>query len=386
MDKKQFQNYASVAIAAALISAAATWGSFTYFNKDKLKAGEEFALLAECRKIADKENFHEINEKAAINGYLTEGYDKYTYVKFSEEETEKNDTEYMLGYVNTSGTAYASGFAVDKAEDGNILLVRVDEGKAAYKSGLREGDVITAIGGVGVAEKGFENIANKLLGKQDTQVELTVRRGTETLDIIFVRDHVYIRTVDWEKMGNIGYIHIKRFDTTATGHFTEALQDLGDVRGYVIDLRDCPGGSTQQCVDMLGTLCKDVKVYATSKNQGKNTYEPNKLMDPISKPCVLLVNGNTASSAEIFTAGMKQFSLGGATILGEKTKGKGIGQSDFKLSNTAVLHCTFFEYTVGDWESYHEKGISPDIELAMDYSLIGTDNDIQLKKALELLD
>ncbi|MBP5361748.1 MAG: PDZ domain-containing protein [Ruminococcus sp.] len=386
MDKKQFQNYAVVAIVSAIISCTATWGGFIIYNKDKLKAGEQFSLLAECRKIADMENIHVIDEEAAINGYLTSGYDKYTFVKFDEVDTEENEENDTVSYVNTSGTAKASGFEIDKSDDGNILLVRVDEDKAAYKSGLREGDVIIAISGIDVAETGFENIARKLLGKKDTKVELIVRRGEERFDITFIRDHVYIRNVEWEKIDGIGYLHIKHFDMQATGHFTEGIQELGDVHGYVIDLRNCPGGSTGQCVDMLGVLCKNVKVYANSKNQGEHVYEPNALMEPINKPCVLLVNSSTASSAEIFTAGMKQFSLGGSVVVGETTFGKGISQTDFELSTGAILHCTFSEYTVGDWESYQEKGISPDIELAMDYSLIGTENDIQLKKALELLD
>lgn len=386
MENKQIQKYAGVCIATAVVTAAATWGGFSFYNKDRLKAGKEFAILAECREIADRENINEIDEEAAINGYLMAGYDKYTYIKFDTEETEENDTDHTLSYVNTSGTARASGFAIDKAEDGNILLVRVDEDKAAYKSGLREGDVITAINGNDVAKTGFENIANKLLGKKDTQAELTVLRGGEKLDITFVRDHYYIRNVDWEKIGDIGYIHIKRFDMQATGHFTEAVQELGECEGYVFDLRNCPGGTVTQCLDMLGVFCEGVKVYGRSKNQGEHVFESNHLMDSVNKPCVLLVNESTASSAEIFTAAMKQFSLGGAAIVGTRTKGKGIGQADFELSNTAVLHCTFMEYTVGDWESYHGVGIQPDITLEMDDSLIGTDDDVQLKKALELLE
>ena len=102
------------------------------------------------------------------------------------------------------------------------------------------------------------------------------------------------------------------------------------------------------------------------------------------KKVVLLVNNNTASSAEIFTAALKQHIE--VTIVGENTRGKGVYQIVNLLDNGDQFKYTAGTYTVGDWECYQGVGIAPDVEVPMDRELIGTDDDIQLKKALELLD
>ena len=107
--------------------------------------------------------------------------------------------------------------------------------------------------------------------------------------------------------------------------------------------------------------------------------------DSIDANVIVIVNENTASAAEILSSYLKQ--QVNAIIVGTNTFGKGVFQQDAKLSNGGNLHYTAGYFTVGDWECWQGKGIAPDIEIAMDYdeNIIGTDEDIQLQKAIEIL-
>jgi carboxyl-terminal processing protease len=148
-------------------------------------------------------------------------------------------------------------------------------------------------------------------------------------------------------------------------------------------LRNNPGGEISVALSSADPFINKAEVRTRQFDGAVSSQETNDGVD-YDVPIVLLVNENTASSAEIFTALLKQYA--DTTIIGTNTFGKGIYQ------NYAVFKGNYLQYTagyteVGDWETYNEKGIAPDIEIAMDYdeNIIGTDEDIQLQKAIEIL-
>ncbi len=384
MDKNKLTGYIGVALASAAVTFGVSWFALDFCRRDEIKLGEELGVINECVDIL-KEKYYPLSDdgdpvQASVQAYISEiSGDKYTgyHPKVSE-------TDEMTVYVNTAGTAIASGFQIGKADDGNILLTEIKPGLAADKQGLRVGDEITAINGASVKEKGYEDIANKMLGKQDTHVTFTVLRDGKEFDIDFVRDHVYLNSCSYSSMDGAEYIKISYIDQFAKGQLDQALKDAKDKSKVIIDLRDCPGGDMKTAAYLSAQICGHCEVLCTDYKNETTKIEHNAEARCSGKKMVLLVNEKTASSAEIMTAALMQSGM--VTCVGANTFGKGIFQETVQLSNGAKLRYTLGTYTVGDWECYQDKGIAPDVEVPMDSVLIGTDDDIQLKKALELLD
>lgn len=341
-------------------------------------------IIKECRKIIAEKGNPNFDYKSAeigkINGYLNGGGDKYTYY-FEVYNADKTETQ--TNYVNTAGTAVASGFQIDISEDGNILLTDVTPGLTADKQGLKIGDIITHIDGVSISEQGYENYANKILGKQDTEVNLTVNRDGEIFEILFRRDNKIFREVEWEMLGDIAYIKISGFHELSAGNMSTAMTEISGVEKFIIDLRNNGGGQNEYMIQALDYFV-DKGEFVTHDYSGEDfVYTTND--GAVDAPIAVLVNENTASAAEIFTSMCMQYGRN-VTTVGTNTFGKGIFQKEEILSNGGKLHYTAGYFTVGDWECWQDVGIAPDITVEMDCGLIGTANDIQFAKALEILE
>lgn len=368
-----------------MISAVAGAGltlAGTSLGTGNSKLPKSFQKLSECVSIINEKGVGTFNENEAVNGYLSSGLDKYTHI-VTDMSTDR--IAQVTDYVNESGTAVASGFQVARSDDGNILLTIVEEGKAAYNSGLRTNDKVICIGGKEVAKEGFENIANKMLGKQDTEVELLIQRGSTQENVMFKRDNVYVRSVDWKKEKNTGYIKIDKYNDMSLLYMGEAIEQLGDCDGYVIDLRQNGGGQIDIAVSLLQYFSPGIKIKLNGEKVESEEKAVQKANTVIDSPIVMLVDSETASSSEIIASAIKQYNSE-AMIVGTNTLGKGIYQNLEKLESGDYLSYTAGYFTVGDWECWQGVGIAPDVEVEMDPALIGTDKDIQLKKALELLD
>lgn len=384
MDKNKITGCVAAGLGCAAITFGVCWYAMDYSRRDVIELGEKMSVVNECEKVMTEADYPFSDKspiESAINGYVSGlASDKFTYYIMPSDDAVKE----MTDYVNTSGTAAASGFLIDIADDGNILITDVTNGLAADKQGIKKGDVITAIDGTSVKDKGYENIANKMLGKQDTKVGFTIRRDGEEFDLEFVRDHVYKNYVTHDARNSIGIITIKSIDQFAGGEFDQSVKALEDCNKIVIDLRNNPGGDGDVSMDWAARLCGQAQVtkyYYTGKKEelsleGRKDFEGKKI--------VILVNENTASAAEIFCANVAQ-NLD-VKIVGTKTFGKGVFQNYADLSNGGQLCYVAGWFTVGDWECWQGVGISPNVKVQMDPALIGTDDDIQLKKAMELLD
>ncbi len=384
-DKKNTVNdhtgYVAAFLLGAGIAAGCCWYFMDYSQHDVIDVGNQFMAVKECRDILEanagvKEN---VSAEEAINTYVKSiAEDDYTYY------FEDDDIRDITNYVNTSGTAEKSGFQIDISEDGNILLTEVDDTLAAYKQGMRKDDVIVSIAGESVSAVGYENIANKLLGKDGTSVNLTIRRDDKIFDIEFVRDSVVYKGVIYEKMGDVAYIKINSISQLDKGALDTALKECKEQKKIIVDLRNNGGGETEAGVYMAAQLCGHSKCVLKYFDGHEEVFEKSFDISVADKKFAVLINGNTASAAETITASLKQ---GADTILvGENTFGKGIFQAQADFDNGGHLHYTAGSFFVCDWENWQGKGIAPDVEVPMDAELIGTSKDVQLKKAIELLD
>lgn len=386
MNINKYKKYIVCSFISLAIGSLATAGLVCIQYGDNIRFGKKLDIIRECRDIISKNGNPDFNDEeayyGAINGYLNSGGDKYTYYY---KHDNADPVAEMISYVNNSGTAKASGFQIAANDDGNILITDITKGMAADNQGLKVNDIIIDINGVSVSEKKIENIANKLMGKQDTTVDLKVIRENEEISLTFKRDNEYQRTANWKKINDLGYISISTYEYFTAGNMSNAMNDLSDCKAYIIDLRENRGGLTDVSVQISDHFIGDAKVVMHAYNGESEVYETKKSEKDVKVPIVILTNNNTASAAEIMTALIKQYGTD-VTVVGEKTFGKGIYQKEESLSDGGKLHYTAGYYTVGDMECYQGIGIEPDVEVKMDSTLIGTDDDIQLKKAIEILE
>lgn len=383
MDRNKIQSNIMCGIVSAALASGVTYGLISHSNSNSIRGMyTDLEKLAECREIIDENASESFNVDEAINGYLTSGLDKYTKI-IKDPNSDRN--EEITSYVNTSGTAFASGFQIALSASGNILLTNVESGKAADKCGLKTNDEIIVIAGKKVKDEGYSNIANKLLGKQDTEVELTVERDGAEYVIVFKRDNVYLRDVEWKKYSDVGYIRIKDFGLLCESDLSSAAKELADCKKYVIDLRQNYGGETDICINLLSFIAPGSKVTLYPKNGEQTVKTANENKDVLKGRFVVLIDEATASASEIMASAIKQYT-DNAVLIGSKTYGKGVFQNKVKLDSGDYLTYTAGYFTVGGWECWQGKGIEPDVEIEMDSALIGTNDDAQLKEALKLLD
>ena len=378
MKKEEKTNIVISFILGALVA-----GSGVYFGMSSKKGGsdnEYISRLVEADEVIAREASGTMDYDKAVDGFISGGLDKWSHWIKQDSETEN-----MTNYVNTSGTALASGFSIDIADDGNILVTNVEEGLAAYNSGIRTGDKITMITGNDVAATGYEHIANKLLGKKDTTVELTIDRDGEKMDIVFKRDNCYIYDVEQSFINDdIGYIKVKDYENFANDEFRDAVSNMLDCKGIIIDLRNNGGGIVENAVDMCGYFCRNGSVVLHGEKIEDRTVTTPEQDYLLTTKVVILVNDKTMSSAEIQAAIMKEY-YSDTVLVGTQTGGKGVFQQNVKLESGGTLRYTVGYMTVGDMECWNGVGITPDVVVEMDEELIGTDKDTQLKKAIDLL-
>ncbi len=377
---RNITGYILTGLFAMGVGALGSWAYFNSENAEKVKFPGDMTLYNECREIISEKGDPEFDNIKALNGWLEAGGDRYTYYY---NERKEDPVLIMTNYVNTSGTAKASGFQVAFFDKGDILLTAVEEGLAADRAGLRKGDVITAINGVSVIEEGYTNIVSKMMGKQDSTVSLEIDRDGEKLTIDFVRDNEYIREVKWELKGDVMYVLVESMADFTDGYVTKAIEELNGKK-LVIDLRDNPGGDGDTAMSLAGLFLTEG--YVVKDNFGRSTQRIDIKDDGVifDGDIVILINEKTASAAEVFTALMMQYG-DKVTVVGTTSFGKGIYQQSEELSDGGMLNYTAGYYYVGEWENFHGIGITPDIEIEMDRELIGSEEDIQLEKALELL-
>lgn len=262
----------------------------------------------------------------------------------------------------------------------------------AEESGLMEDDIIVEVDGEDVYDMDLTEVVSRIKGEEGTKVHLVLIRGYRTddqeeLEFDVERRRVEAPTVTYEMMdGNIAYIQITEFDSVTVGQFEEALASAkgAHAKGLVLDLRSNPGGSVGAVVRIARMLLPEGRiVYTVDKYGHEESYDCDG-SNEIDIPMVVLVNGNSASAAEILAGAIKDYGVG--TLLGTQTFGKGIVQQIFTLSDGSAMKLTVSHYYTPLGNDIHKVGIEPDIVVEFDrdaYIEDRTDN--QLEEALELL-
>ena len=278
------------------------------------------------------------------------------------------------------------------AETGIVEITKVYKDTPAEKSGLVAGDLIISADGFMATDEDLDAFVQHIRGEEGTDVKLVISRNGEEKEVVCTRAAIATPTVEYQMLeGNVGYIAVSQFTEHTYDDFVNAYKDLEGqgMTSVVFDMRNNGGGLLDSVVEMLDYLLPDGTVVYTMDKQGNR--EDYRSDDASFKkiPMVVLVNGNTASAAEIFTGAIRDFKYG--TIIGTNTFGKGIVQSTIPLTDGSALKLTTQTYYTPSGECIHGTGIKPDIE--MEYELMSEDEDTpysvdldnQIQKALEVL-
>lgn len=310
--------------------------------------------------------------------------------------------QYRSLQTNTSGELTGVGLQIALDTDtGELKVIAPIAGSPADQAGIRPADTILKIDGTPTTGLSLDEAAERMRGPVGSRVKLTIRRESEELaDLDVVRDRIELNPVyadlrlqtvqqDSNKtQRKIGYIRLSQFNANASIEVTHAIQRLEQqgAEAYVLDLRSNPGGLLQSGIEIARLWLDEGTIVYTVNRQGIEGSFDATGQALTRDPLVVLVNQGTASASEILAGALKD--NGRATIVGERTFGKGLIQSLFDLSDGSGLAVTVARYETPGHIDINKQGIKPDVTVSLDpiaMTQLGTQSDRQYEAAVELL-
>lgn len=294
-------------------------------------------------------------------------------------------TDYSDYSDDIAGKYTGIGVSVLLDEDGYAEIINVFPGSPAEEVGMLPGDVLVAVGGEDFAAIGYQNAIDRIRGAAGTTVSLTVRRDGARLTFTVPRREVTEVTVESRMMdGNIGYIRIISFNERTYQQFVDAHRalDAAGAVSYVFDLRNNPGGTLNAVVAIAEYILPDGPIVHLNYKDDRDDFTIDSIFDivnagymdggervyyanhAIEKPMVVLANGSTASAGELFTSSLDDYGV--ATVIGDTTYGKGVGQTSFYVATDgSAITMTIFSYDPPTSPNYDGVGITPDIAVSL---------------------
>ena len=354
-------------------------------NIDKLY--EKIDLFAEVLEKIQNEYVEEVDQAeiidSAINGALQslDPFSAYMNPKVFEESQSE-----------TSGEFGGLGIEVSM-ESGVIKVITPIDDTPASKAGIKAGDYIVKINGEQVQGKTLMEAVNLMRGPVGTSIEITVRRkGLKKAKIFKItREIIEIKSVISKIVDNkVGYLRLRAFNANSSSQLKKEISKIEKNKklvGYILDLRNNPGGLLSQAVTISDFFLNDGEIVST---KGRKKRENRKFFakkgDKIDgKPLIVLINNGSASASEIVAGALQDQKR--AILLGETTFGKGSVQSIIPLKNRGAIRLTISKYYLPSGKSISEVGVVPDIRVEEEDEefSINTITDNQLNYAIKLL-
>ncbi len=371
--------------AAFLLGSFFTVGAGSLFLK--LRAGQQSVSqekLAEIEDLIGQYYLFDVDEEAAANAAAA-GYagtlDQYSRYRDIEE--------YAAFQEHNNGDLCGIGVTVAQyRSDALSVLYLLDDSPA--EGILLPGDEIVAVEGERVETLGYTETVARIKGAEGTLVNLTIRREGKEQEVSVLRADVVNDGIHALTIGDIGYVRISAFNNMTPDAFKEAVDQLQQsVSGLIFDLRGNGGGLLSSVTEMLDFLLPEGDLVSKTDKDGKTTVMYTSDASCVSLPTAVLVNGSTASAAELFACDLQEY--GAAIVVGTTTYGKGVMQTTYSLSDGSALTLTTDYYNPSSGKNYNGVGVVPDIVREMsdeeqkDFVHFDPDHDPQLKAAIDAL-
>ena len=326
------------------------------------------------------------NEDAyvAINTMIASLNEPYT--KFLDPKEFAEETSSIKGSLKGIGIQIG-------VKDGKLMVIAPIEDTPAEKAGLLADDEILEIDGVSTKGITVDKAADKIRGKEGTQVKLLIKRKDVTPNKLYTitRAEIEIKSISQKVPAetkipdDIAYIRLSSFiSRNAANEFAQILNANKNKKGFIVDLRSNPGGLLTNAIYISDMFLDGKVIVSTVDRDGyKETQKANRGV-MTNKPLVVLINKGSASASEIFSGAMKD--NGRAVIVGEQSFGKGLVQEVNKLPYDAGINITIQKYLTPNGTDINKKGITPDVVVELTEENVKNKDDVQLKKAVEILE
>ena len=276
--------------------------------------------------------------------------------------------EYDAMRVSTAGHYSGVGLEVSELQ-GRVVVIAPLAGSPAEQAGVRAGDVLLAIDGESVSGGGLAAAIERMRGLVGSSVRLTVAREGEPEPLLFAleRSEVHVRTVSAARLpGAYGYLRVTHFNDSTPRDLRRAVSDLqagAPLAGLVLDLRGNPGGVLESAVGVADDFLETGVIVRAEGRAAGSRFELHATGGDLLRhaPLVVLVDRGSASGAEIVAGALRDH--GRATLMGERTFGKGSVQTVIPLRGGQALKLTTSRYFTPSGASIHERGLEPDVRL-----------------------
>jgi carboxyl-terminal processing protease len=357
-------------IAAPVVGLAACLGALAWSAPEDRGRGDlyrQLELFADVLNRVERDYVTEIDEetamKAAIQGMLT---------SLDPHSSFMDAAEYREMQTQTRGEYGGLGIEVT-SEDGVVRVVSPIDGTPAARAGIQAGDYLTAIDGESIVGVSLTDAVRRMRGQPGVDITVTVaREGVEPFDVTLTREIINVRAVTSRiEGGDIGVIRISTFNERTNDMLAEAIRtirrDAGPrLKGVVLDLRTNPGGLLDQAIAVSDAFLDGGEVVSTRGRQPDDVqrYNARRGDDMAGVPIVVLINGASASAAEIVAGALQDRNR--ALIVGTTSFGKGSVQTVIPLQGgrDGALRLTTARYYTPAGRSIQGAGIDPDMEVA----------------------
>ena len=348
------------------------------FGELQAMAGEIKAIYDEYGIVEDID-FDKCSDLALKAIALGTG-DVYSGYFSSEESDERNNerTEEQFGI----------GVKIVYEQDNGCYVTNVFANSGAEAAGIKKGDYLIKADGISVIDKGYETFVDAIAGEEGTEVNITyIRDGVEST-IPVTRGDFTSSSVTFDDIDGIAYIKIDSFTYKTNSEFTEIMDSLktSGYEDYIIDLRNNLGGSLETVVDMVDYMVPSGLIFRSEWKDPSANMEYYSGPDEFTGNLVILTNNSTASASEMFTQSLIDFDK--ATVIGDKTFGKGTVVTEYNLSNGGTLVVSTARYYTHSGTCVEGVGITPDIEVSLDeeaskiYYKLSYEEDTQLQAGI----
>ena len=371
-----------MAIASAVTFILTSFFSLQSFNKKVVDVNEKAKKYSSLQTLDSyvRENYlGEIDEEqlgdGILKGYVSGLGDKYSRYLTAEEFQEEQSED--------SGELVGLGLTLTEDESGYIRIVEIMADSPVYDSGLTSGDIITFVDGNDVLVEGFDESIDALKGQEGTNITITVRRDGIDKDYTFTRRSMSVTTVEGELIsGGIGYVKISGFKKNTPEQFIETVDRLraNGAVGFIFDLRGNGGGLVSALEECVDPLLPEGVIATAEYGDGHSETLVYSDESELKLPMTVIVDGKTASAAELFAASLRDF--GKAELVGEQTYGKGVMQITTEFEDKSAVVLTVAKYKTANSECYDGIGLTPDYIVEDNEE---TSADEQYNKAVEVI-